>query len=104
MANFKLIRDLAKEKQISIRSVAQTAGISESQLHHLIKIGSTNTHTLESIAGALGVPVGTFFDDNLSPSEETARIIELEKENSLLRELLAEKERTIQILNNSLKK
>lgn len=100
MANFKLIRDIAKEKQISIRSVAQTAGISESQLHHLIKIGSTNTHTLESIAGALGVPVGIFFDNHLSPSEENTRIMELEKENASLRELLAEKERTIKILMN----
>ena len=104
MANFKLIRDLAKEKGISIRGVAHNAGISEGQIHHLMKVESTNTQTLESIAKALGVPVGIFFDDHLSPAEETARIMELEKENSRLRELLAEKERTIQILNNILKK
>lgn len=101
MANFKLIRSIAKEKGISIRSLAQTAGITEGQLHHIVKMGSTNTQTLETIAGALGVPVGTFFDDFSSPSEEALRIKELEKENALLRELLAEKERTIQILINS---
>lgn len=100
MANFKLIRDIAKEKGISIRSLAHAAGITEGQLHHLVKIGSTNTQTLESIAKALGVPVGIFFDNHLSPSEESARINELEKENSGLRELLAEKERTIKILMN----
>ena len=100
MANFKLIREIAKEKRISIRSLALSAGVSEGQLHHLMKNGSTNTLTLESISRALGVPVSTFFDDHLSPSEQTTRIIELEKENSLLRELLAEKERTIEILMN----
>ena len=98
MANFNLIKETAREKRISIRSLAQRAGITESQLHHIVKRGSTNTQTLETIAGILGIPVGTFFDNHLSPSEETSRIIELEKENSLLRELLAEKERTIKIL------
>lgn len=101
MANFKLIRDIAKKKGISIRSLAQSAGVSESQIHHLVKIGSTNTQTLETIAGALGVPVGTFFGS--SPAEIQQKenlILELKKENALLRELLEEKERTIKILMN----
>ena len=104
MANFKLIKEIAREKGIPIRKIAGDAGLNEGSLHHLIKTGSTNTTTLEAIARSLGVSAGRFLDDNLSPSEETARIRELEKENTLLRELLAEKERTIQILNNSLKK
>lgn len=99
MANFDLIKDIAKEKGISIRSLAQTAGISESQLHHLIKKGSTNTQTIESLAGALCVPVGTFFDGiPEDPSQDQTRIEELERENNHLRELLEEKERTIRIL------
>lgn len=102
MANFKLIREIAKEKRMSILSLAQSVGISESQLHHLILAGSTNTTTIEKLAKILGVPVSTFFDDNLSPSEETSRIIELEKENAHLRELLEEKERTIKILMNTI--
>lgn len=98
MANFKLIRDISKEKGISIRLIANEIGIKEESLHHIIKNGSTNTTTLENIARVLGVPVGIFFNDFPSPSEESIRIRELEKDNAHLRELLEEKERTIKIL------
>lgn len=99
MANLKLIRNIAKEKGLSIRSLAQTAGITEGQLHHLMKLGSTNTQTLETIARVLEVPVGIFFDDlPEDPSQDQTRIEELERENNHLRELLEEKERTIKIL------
>lgn len=98
MANFKLIKEIARDRGITIRKLAAETGLTESSIHHLIKTGSTNTGTLEAIARVLGVSAGIFFDDTLSPSEETARIRELEKENALLGELLAEKERTIKIL------
>lgn len=99
MANFKLIKEIASEKGIPIRSLAKGIGISESQLHHLVKTRSTNTRTLEAIAQFLGTSVSVFFDEGPATlSEEKARIKELEKENAHLRQLLAEKERTIQIL------
>lgn len=102
MANFKLIKDIARDKGITIRKIAEEAGFNEASIHHLIKTGSTSTSTLEVIARVLGVSAGLFFDDHLSPSEETARIRELEKENAHLLELLAEKERTINILMNKI--
>ena len=98
MANFKLIKEIAKEKGISIRGIAREMGVADRSLHHLIKTGSTNTTTLERIAGILGVSAGIFFDGTLAPSEEGVRIRELEKENAHLRDILEEKERTIRIL------
>lgn len=101
MANFKLIRDIAKEKGISIRSIAMEVGIQEVSIHHLMKKGATKTSTIENIARILEVPVGTFFDDPPKDSSRNlSRLEELEKENSHLRELLEEKERTIKILMN----
>jgi transcriptional regulator with XRE-family HTH domain len=62
MANLHLIKDIAKNKQISIRKIAVDVGISDVALHSLIKNGSTNTTTLEKIANVLGVSAGVFFD------------------------------------------
>lgn len=98
MANLKLIKEIAREKGITIRKIAEETGLNEASVHHLIKTGKTTTATLEAISSALGVSAGIFFNDSGSPSEEAARIRELEKENASLRDLLAEKERTIRIL------
>lgn len=100
MANFKLIRQIAKGKGITIRDLAAKTGILDSTIHHIISVGSTNTTTIENIAKVLEVPVGIFFDNeySLTPSQEKLRIEELERENKHLRELLEEKERTIRIL------
>jgi hypothetical protein len=46
-----------------LRELAERGGITYSALHALIKKGSTNTTTIESIANVLDVPVGYFFDD-----------------------------------------
>ena len=64
MANLQIIRDIAKERQISIRKLANDVGISDVALHTLIKNGSTNTTTLEKIAQILDVSVGVFFEGN----------------------------------------
>jgi transcriptional regulator with XRE-family HTH domain len=110
------IRDLAERKEITLREVAKRAGIGESAIHALIKKGSTNTTTLESIAKALDVSAGYFVDEiptitqtgnvsgrdgvhghSVSVGGGNARI-ELdnkEKEIEHLKELLAEKEARI---------
>ena len=90
MANFQIIRDLCEKKNISIRDLAAMVKIKDGSIHNLIKTGSTNTATLEAIADALGVSPAVFFDE-VSPTNQ-------EKEIQHLRELLAEKERTIKIL------
>jgi len=66
MANFLIIRDLCKQKKITIRELANRVGIGESALQSLIKNGSTNTLTLEKIAKELDVNAGVFFGETQS--------------------------------------
>lgn len=96
MANLILIRKLCERKKLTIRELAKRIGRDESSLQSAIRRGSTNTSTLEMIAAELGVSAGIFFD-GYSPDES----VELKKEVEHLRELLNEKERTIEILMES---
>jgi transcriptional regulator with XRE-family HTH domain len=114
MANFLYIRDLVENKNMTIRELSNKIGMTDSAMHALIKKGSTNTSTLEKIAQELDVPVGYFFDD--TPNNITANhgsvalgnhsvagnisLSDCQKELEHLKQLLEEKERTIQILMN----
>jgi transcriptional regulator with XRE-family HTH domain len=114
MANFQIIKDLCEKKNITIRELATRIGMRDEAVHHLVKKGSTNTSTLEKIAQELDVPVGYFFDD--TPNNITANhgsvalgnhsvagnisLSDCQKELEHLKQLLEEKERTIQILIN----
>lgn len=124
MANLLLIRDIAENKNITLRMLASRVGISEDGLQKLITKGSTKTSTLETIARALEVPVGIFFEGYQQSANHsvangngsaasiygnaTAGVIadkdkEIEHLRALLEEkekVIAEKERTIQILIN----
>ncbi|MCK8622604.1 helix-turn-helix domain-containing protein [Prevotella sp. E13-27] len=90
MANFQIIRDLCEKKKISIRKLADMVDMKDGSIHNLINTGSTNTATLEAIAKALDVSPAIFW--------EPVDVTDKEKEILHLKELLAEKERTIKIL------
>lgn len=94
MANLFLIRDLCEDRKMTIRELAERIGRNESSLQAAIRKGSTNSTTIELIARELRVPAGYFFDG----WEASDKAGELKKENDHLRALLAEKERTIEIL------
>ena len=94
MANLFLIRELCTEKNIPFGELCQRIGRDASAVHRSIRAGSTSLKTLEEIAKVLEVPVGYFFD-GYTQDRDLAKYI---KEINQLKELLAEKERTIQIL------
>ena len=94
MANLVLIRDLCEARKMTIRELANRIGRNESTIQAAIRNGSTNSATIELIANALCVPAGYFFDG----WEDADRVRELRRDNEHLRALLAEKERTIEIL------
>lgn len=94
MANLFLIRGLCEDKKITIRELAERIGRNESTIQAIIRNGSTSTTTVEAIADVLSVPAGYFFDG----WQDNSTAYELAHENKHLRELLAEKERTIKIL------
>lgn len=65
MANLLKIKELAQEKNIALKDIANEVGITPQALSKLMRLGSTNTDTLERIANKLGVSAAVFFD---SPS------------------------------------
>jgi len=93
MANLLLIRDLCERKKMTIRELAQRIGRDESSIQSAIRRGSTNSNTIELIAKELGVSAGVFFDGFAADDSDALR-----REVAHLKELLKEKERTIEIL------
>lgn len=63
MANLQLIKTIAEKKNIPITQLAECVGISEQQIHLMVRKNSTKIDTLEKIARALQVSVTVFFDE-----------------------------------------
>lgn len=62
MANLLIIKDLLKERKISINDFAVDLGMSPQGLQKLIRENSTKVDTLELISQKLKVPISLFFD------------------------------------------
>lgn len=112
MANLLLIRDLLEKKKIAVGDLCEQAQITPQTLREAIKRNSTKTDILERIAHILNVPIGYFFgeqagivvngENNQVHNGQGNQIMSSqEKEIEHLRELLAEKERLIQVLLSS---
>ena len=106
MANLAKIKEIADERGMSIRSVAETVGITEGQIHVMCRTNTTKINTLEAIAKALGVRVSVFFDESedvptyCSSRTESVELAELRNENSRLKnELLAAQGRIISLMD-----
>lgn len=63
MANLSLIKTLAESRHISIAELSAKIGITEQQLHGIVRKNSTKINTLEKIAEILDVPVSYFFEE-----------------------------------------
>ena len=98
MANFLLIRTLCEERKMTMRELARRIGRDESTIQSAIRRGTTNTKTIEKIAEVLDVPVGYFFDSEPSRGPKMKQLPENEETINYLKQILAEKERTIKIL------
>ena len=107
--NILKIRSLAENRDGGIRKLAKDIGMSEANLHRCITANKMQASDLEKIALIFKVPVSYFFDevDSKSVSVNGHKnqvgignvIIESQaNEIELLKLLLEEKERTIQIL------
>lgn len=98
MANFLLIRDLCEQKKITMRELARRIGRDESTIQSAIRRGTTNTKTIEAIAAVLEVPVGCFFDSEPVKVARSKHLPNNQETIEYLKQILAEKERTIKIL------
>jgi transcriptional regulator with XRE-family HTH domain len=72
MSNFNVIKEIAKQKNISIRELSSRIGKDETTLQAIFRNGSTNTRTIEDIAKVLDVPVGVFFDNSYYQKNEVS--------------------------------
>lgn len=93
MANFQLIKTIAKQKGITLAELSDAVGITPAGLSLIIKSNSTNTTTIEKIAQVLNVRVGVFFDPE---SEKESAVADT---NSLIAqkdEIIAQKDKIIE--------
>jgi len=81
MANLLKIKEIALEKNISLKDIANYVGITQTGLSKIMRENSTKTTTLEKIALKLKVPVSVFFEEGnglvktISASRSDSRII-----------------------------
>ncbi len=62
MANLQIIRDLAKDNNVSLKELAIAIGITESGLQNILRNNSTSIETLEKVAKYFAVPISMFFE------------------------------------------
>lgn len=67
MANLMKIKDLASERNFPLKELAEQANLTPQALSRLMRLGSTNTETLERIAELLKVSAAVFFDGYVPP-------------------------------------
>lgn len=69
MANLQKIKDIAENKGVSVRDLAERVGIKENQIHVMCRTNSTKIDTLERIAHVLNVSISEFFDDTIESGD-----------------------------------
>lgn len=70
MANLHLIKSIAKEKKITLKSLSEQVGISEQGMQKILKENTTSIVTLEKIAKILSVHPAVFFDNYTADQSE----------------------------------
>jgi transcriptional regulator with XRE-family HTH domain len=106
MLNLQKVKDLAKEKNISLNVVAEKLEMSPQALSRMLKENSTKVSTLEQFASIFGVSVSYFFDEDTIESERprpTARAHNVVIPQSVL-DMLVEKDKQISALTDLLTK
>ena len=113
--NLLKIKDLCEHKEGGIKRLAEDIGMSEQNLHRCINLNKMQAGDLEKVAITLSVPISYFFDEifvNQSIAQGHGSAVSVygnvtvgmmadkDKEIEHLKQLLQEKERTIQILMN----
>ncbi len=71
MANMWIIRDLCRNKKITLKELSKKAGITEHGLQGILKSNTTKIDTLEKIASVLNVSPNIFFDNKYKNNKES---------------------------------
>ncbi len=101
------IKQLLAEKRISKTKLAQMVGMTKIGIDGVIAGSNVRAGNLEKIADVFQLPLDYFFEREVEiiiPKSEPAEVlseaeeISLRKENEMLKKLIDEKERLIQVL------
>lgn len=101
-----VVKQKIVDKGYTLQSVAEKIGMSKQNFRQTaLIVENIRTDLLEQIAQAIGEPVCYFYNEYpILSLDEYARVKEMESRIAYLEGLLAEKERTIQILIDKNKK
>lgn len=104
MANFQLIKTIAKERGKTLAELADELKITPAGVSTIISTNSTNTRTIEKIAHILGVKVGVFFDEPESvdekPQDPNSIIAQKDAIIAQKDKIIEQKDEVIRILTN----
>ena len=64
--NLQRIKQLCESKRLEVKELAQSAHMSEQNLHRCIRLNKIQAENLETIARLLNVSVVEFFDEDVS--------------------------------------
>ncbi len=105
--NLLKIKKIAEDKKISITHIAGEISMTPQNLHRCVRDNKIDAFTLYKVSKVLDVPISTFFEEKQSAITNNQvhhgtgdnNIVSAQAhEIELLKDLVAEKERTIQIL------
>ena len=97
MANFKKIRELCNNQNITQDKLATAVNLSRQGLRDLIKKNTTKTEIIERIAKELKVPVGYFFDEEETEKADNTMSDQLIKTQTDLIEFLKKENAKLKI-------
>ena len=93
------IKKLLKEYNISQRDIANHMGITPQALSQRLRADDISLSTLQGVADAINIELSELCAKlHNEASDAYIEVLELRKENAMLRAILAEKERLIEVL------
>lgn len=92
---YSKIKDIAREKKISLKELANKIEVSETGFHQSIKSRTMRIDVLEKISSVLEVDICTFFSDKKLENKDTR---ELKKEITTLKTDIENKDKYIKVL------
>ena len=98
------VKKLIKVKGFTFRSIAETIGESEMNLHHMLSAKDVKSGTLERVAKAMGEDVSYFYGKQpIYSLEDYAKVVSQQQEIAYLRALIATKDELIASLREQIK-
>ena len=97
----QLIKEQVKRKRIRVSHLSDKLNVSEPNVYKIYLRSSIDTALLEKISIALDYNFFDLYAKRFSLETNDSQLVQCEKENSLLRQLVQEKEEKYQLLLSS---